>query len=42
LDAWGGGEAPQQLSSEHIEQIMDALAEQLEIALLRTYGTTRR
>jgi hypothetical protein len=41
-DAWGSGEAPQQLSSEHIDQIMDALAEQLEIALLRTYGTTRR
>jgi hypothetical protein len=41
-DAWGSGEAPQQLSSEHIEQIIDALAEQLEMALLRTYGTTRR
>jgi hypothetical protein len=42
LNAWGSGEAPQQLSSEHIEQIMDALAEQLEMALLRTYGTMRR
>jgi hypothetical protein len=39
--AWGS-DAPGQLSPEQIEQILDTLAEQLEISLLRTYGTTRR
>jgi hypothetical protein len=41
-DAWGRGEASRQLSPEQIDQIMDTLVEQLEISLLRTYGTSRR
>lgn len=36
------GGTPLRFSAEQIEQIMDLLAEQLEISLLRSYGTVRR
>jgi hypothetical protein len=38
----GGEEDSRLLSAEQMDQIMDTLAEQLEISLLRAYGTTRR
>jgi hypothetical protein len=42
LDSWNMGQVPQELSQLQLDQVLDTLAERLELVLLRTYGTSRR